>query len=317
VLDARDAVVHPARFLILSNLYSRSCMARQGGFPARCLSGKVTPGREIGMAADAAGLSSGGQDGHAVRLAARAGRLTSHTGALAPGFVQGNLAILPAALAGDFLRFCQRNPKPCPLLGVGEPGDPRLPALGADLDIRTDLPRYRVWRHGELVAEPTDIGDLWRDDLVAFVIGCSFTFEHALIEEGIPMRHVQQGRNVAMWRTSIACAPAGPFAGPMVVSMRPFRPAEAIRAIQITTRFPGVHGAPVHIGHPGDIGIADLSRPDYGDAVDVMADELPVFWACGVTPQAVIAARRPEFAITHAPGSMLVTDLRNSALAVL
>jgi uncharacterized protein YcsI (UPF0317 family) len=263
------------------------------------------------------GMPGGAQTGLAVRLAARAKRLAGHTSSLAPGFVQGNLAILPAALAGDFLRFCQRNPKPCPLLGIGEPGSPFVPELGVDIDLRTDLPRYRVWKHGELVEEPTDIAAHWRDDLVAFVIGCSFTFEHALIEAGIPLRHVEQGRNVAMWRTSIACAPAGPFAGPMVVSMRPFRAADAIRAIQITSRFPGVHGAPVHLGNPALIGIADLSAPDYGDPVEVRPDELPLFWACGVTPQAVIAAAKPDFAITHAPGCMLVTDLRNSALAVL
>lgn len=256
-------------------------------------------------------------DALGVRLAARAGRLAGHTSSLAPGFVQGNLAILPAALAGDFLRFCQRNPKPCPVLGISEPGSPHIPELGLDLDLRTDLPRYRIWRQGELVEEPTSIAHVWRDDLVAFVLGCSFTFEHALMEDGIRLRHVAQRRNVAMWRTSIACAPAGPFAGPMVVSMRPFAPADAIRAIQITTRFPGVHGAPVHIGHPHLIGIEDLSRPDYGDAVEVGDDEIPVFWACGVTPQAVIAAARPDFAITHAPGAMLVTDLRNSSLAVL
>lgn len=256
-------------------------------------------------------------DGRGVRLAARAGRLAGHTSSLAPGFVQGNLAILPAALAGDFLRFCQRNPKPCPVLGISEPGNPRLPELGLDLDLRTDLPRYRIWRQGVLVEEPTSIGHVWRDDLVAFVLGCSFTFEHALMEDGIRLRHVEQGRNVAMWRTSIACTPAGPFAGPMVVSMRPLAPADAIRAIQITTRFPGVHGAPVHLGHPHLIGIDDLSRPDYGDAVEVGDDEIPVFWACGVTPQAVIAAAKPDFAITHAPGAMLVTDLRNSSLAVL
>ncbi|MBX9595315.1 MAG: putative hydro-lyase [Roseomonas sp.] len=256
-------------------------------------------------------------DALGVRHAARAGRLAGHTSSLAPGFVQGNLAILPAELAGDFLRFCQRNPKPCPVLGMSEPGSPHIPELGRDLDLRTDLPRYRVWRQGELVEEPTSIDHVWRDDLVAFVLGCSFTFEHALLEDGIRLRHVEQGRNVAMWRTSIACAPAGPFAGPMVVSMRPFAPADAIRAIQITTRFPGVHGAPVQSGHPRLIGIADLSRPDYGDAVEVGDDEIPVFWACGVTPQAVIAAARPDFAITHAPGAMLVTDLRNSSLAVL
>jgi uncharacterized protein YcsI (UPF0317 family) len=255
--------------------------------------------------------------GLAARLAARRGALAGHTVRVAPGYVQGNLAILPAALAADFLRFCQRNPKPCPVIGLSEPGDPHIPALGADLDIRTDVPRYRVWRHGLLVEEPADIRALWRDDLVAFVLGCSFSFEEALIEDGIPLRHVAEGRNVAMYRTSIACAPAGPFAGPLVVSMRPLKPADAIRAIQITSRFPAVHGAPVHIGKPEAIGIADLSRPDYGDAVEVRDDELPVFWACGVTPQAVIAAAKPDLAITHAPGAMLVTDLRNSRLAAL
>ena len=257
------------------------------------------------------------RDGVAVRHAARHGQITGHTSSLAPGFVQGNLAILPEALAADFLRFCQRNPKPCPVLGMSEPGSPHIPALGLDLDLRTDLPRYRIWRHGVLVEEPTDIRAMWRDDLVAFVIGCSFTFEHALLEDGIALRHITQGKNVAMWRTNIACAPAGVFAGPMVVSMRPFAPADAIRAIQITTRFPGVHGAPVHIGHPHLIGIADLTCPDYGDAVEVLPDEIPVFWGCGVTPQAVIAAARPDFAITHAPGAMLVTDLRNSHLSML
>jgi uncharacterized protein YcsI (UPF0317 family) len=256
-------------------------------------------------------------DGLAVRLAARAGRLTTHTSSLAPGFVQGNLAILPATLADDFLRFCQRNPKPCPVIGMSEPGSPFVPELGRDLDLRTDLPRYRIWRHGELVEEPTDVLDAWRDDLVAFVIGCSFTFEHALLDDGIPLRHVQRGCNVGMWRTNLACALAGPFAGPMVVSMRPLSPADAIRAVQITSRFPGVHGAPVHLGHPHLIGIEDLSRPHYGDVVEVLPDEIPVFWGCGVTPQAVIAAARPDFAITHAPGAMLVTDLRNSRLAVL
>lgn len=255
--------------------------------------------------------------GLGVRLAARAGRLASHTSGLAPGFVQANLAILPAALADDFLRFCQRNPKPCPVLAIGEPGSPFLPELGAELDLRTDVPRYRVWQHGELVAEPTDIRAHWRDDLVAFAIGCSYTFEHALLDAGIPLRHVERGSNVAAWRTSIACTPAGRFAGPMVVSMRPFSPADAIRAIQITSRFPGVHGAPVHLGHPHLIGIEDLATPHYGDAVAVLPDEIPLFWGCGITPQAVIAAARPDFAITHAPGAMLLTDLRNTALAVI
>jgi uncharacterized protein YcsI (UPF0317 family) len=255
--------------------------------------------------------------GHAARLRVRAGVATGPTAGLAPGFVQANLAILPADLAHDFLRFAHANPKPCPVLAVSEAGDPRLPALASDLDIRTDLPRYRVWRDGVLTDEPTDIRDFWRDDLVSFAIGCSFSFEAALVEAGLELRHVSCGSNVPMWRTNIACVPAGRFAGPMVVSMRPFRPADAIRAIQITSRFPAVHGAPVHVGLPEAIGISDLARPDYGDAVPVRADELPVFWACGVTPQAVIAAVKPAFCITHAPGSMLVTDLVNADFGVM
>ena len=251
----------------------------------------------------------------AVRHACRSGALSSHTSGLASAHVQGNLVILPRVHAADFLRFCQANPKPCPLLGVSEAGDPALPALGEDIDIRTDLPRYRVWRGGVLVEEPTDVRALWSDDLVSFVIGCSFTFEHALMAEGIALRHVEQGRNVAMYRTSMATEPAGAFHGPMVVSMRPLRAADAIRAVQITSRFPAVHGAPVHIGDPALIGIRSIADPDYGDAVEVTPGELPVFWACGVTPQAALAAARLPFAITHAPGSMLVTDLLHRQLA--
>ena len=258
-----------------------------------------------------------GNAARAARLAARDGGLTRPTAGVARGYMQGNLAILPSDHAADFLRFCHLNPKPCPLIGVSAPGDPGIPSLGADLDIRTDLPRYRVWREGELVEEPADIVRWWRADLVAFVLGCSFSFEQALMEAGVPLRHIERGTNVPMYRTSIDCAPAGPFAGPLVVSMRPLRPADAIRAVQITSRFPAVHGAPVHLGLPGLIGIRDLARPDYGDAVPVEADELPVFWACGVTPQAVIAAARLPFAITHAPGSMLVTDLPHHRLACL
>jgi uncharacterized protein YcsI (UPF0317 family) len=222
------------------------------------------------------------------------------TSGVAPGYVQGNLAILPADLAADFHRFCHL-----------------IASLGADLDIRTDLPLYRIWRKGAMVEETPDITAHWRDDLVAFVLGCSFSFEEALIDNGIPLRHIEQGTNVPMWRTRTATAPAGPFHGPMVVSMRPMKPADAIRAIQVTTRFSAVHGAPVHIGLPGEIGIKDITKPDYGDAVEVKPGELPVFWACGVTPQAVIAEVKPDFCITHAPGSMLVTDLKNSHLATL
>jgi uncharacterized protein YcsI (UPF0317 family) len=255
--------------------------------------------------------------GRAERQRIRSGAFTGPTSGLAPGNVQANLVILPRALANDFLRFAQANPKPCPVLAVSEPGEPGLPTLGRDLDIRTDLPRYRVWRYGELVEEPTDVSHMWRNDLVSFAIGCSFSFEEALIEDGIDVRHISCGCNVPMYRTSIACVPAGVFHGPLVVSMRPLRPADAIRAVQITSRFPSVHGAPVHLGMPGMIGIKDLGRPDYGDAVPVRPDELPVFWACGVTPQAAVAAVKPEFCITHAPGSMLITDLRNTKLAAL
>jgi uncharacterized protein YcsI (UPF0317 family) len=249
------------------------------------------------------------------RDAIRRGEWTAHTSGLANGYVQGNVVILPEALAGDFLRFCQRNPKPCPLLAVGEPGQAKLPNLGGDIDICTDVPQYRVWRDGVLVDEPCDISALWRKDLVTFVLGCSFSFEQALTDAGLSMRHVQQNRNVAMFRTNIATHAAGVFSGPLVVSMRPFKAVDAIRAIQITSRFPDVHGAPVHMGDPMQIGIADLSKPDYGDAVEVLHDEIPVFWACGVTPQAAIAQARPEFCITHAPGAMLITDLLNHQLA--
>src|SRR5688572_7806451 len=251
-----------------------------------------------------------------VRLASRSGALDAPTAGLAPGFVQGNLAILPHEYAEDFLRFCQANPKPCPLIGVSEPGDPAISALGADLDIRTDIPRYRVWRDGEAIDEPSDIKSLWRADLVSFVLGCSFSFEEALLQADVPLRHIERGTNVPMWRTNIQTQRAGRFHGPPVVSMRPMKPADAIRAVQITTRLPSVHGAPVHPGYPRPIGIADVTKPDYGDAVPVERGELPVFWACGVPPQAAIAAAKVPFAITHAPGYMLVTDLKNAQLAV-
>jgi uncharacterized protein YcsI (UPF0317 family) len=250
-----------------------------------------------------------------LRAAIREGRIQDHTGGLAERHVQGNLVVLPEAAAGDFLRYCQRNPKPCPVLAVGEPGDPTVPMLGKGIDLRTDLPRYRVWRAGELTDEPTDISSLWRDDFVAFVIGCSFSFEQALMDEGIRLRHVELGRNVAMYRTNCPTTAAGPFQGPLVVTMRPLKAADAIRAVQITSRFPAVHGAPVHLGDPALIGIHDLARPDYGDAVEVMPDELPVFWACGVTPQAALVQARLPIAITHAPGSMLITDWLNHQLA--
>ncbi len=251
------------------------------------------------------------------RAAIRRGDWTEPTAGVAPGFAQANLVALPADDAFDFLRFCVRNPRPCPVLEVTEPGsaEPAVTAPGADL--RTDLPRYRVWRRGELDDELEDARELWRDDLVAFLIGCSFTFERALLAEGLPVRHIEQGVNVPMYRTDRACRPAGRFAGPLVVSMRPMAPAEAIRAAEITARYPTVHGAPVHLGDPAGLGIEDLGAPDYGDAVELRDGELPVFWACGVTPQAVAAASRPELMITHAPGHMFVTDTPDGELAML
>ena len=252
-----------------------------------------------------------------LRAAARTGDFTGNTSGLAPGYVQCNIVILPAAWAADFLRFCQSNPKPCPLIASStSAGDPSLPPLG-DIDIRTDVPSYRVFRDGVLDDECGDITGLWQDDLVTFALGCSFSFEEALIADGLDVRNVTEGVNVPMYRTNIDCTPAGPFAGKMVVSMRPFRAADAIRAVQICTRFPSVHGAPVHLGDPGQIGIGSLDQPDYGDTVTVQDGELPVFWACGVTPQVALEAAKPPLAITHSPGCMLVTDLRNSQLAVL
>jgi uncharacterized protein YcsI (UPF0317 family) len=254
-------------------------------------------------------------DARRLRERIRSGEHAGHTSGLAHDHVQGNVVILPQAWADDFLRYCQRNPRPCPLLAVSEPGDPSLPTLGHEIDIRSDVPRYRVWRDGEPVDEPTDVSALWRRDLVTFVIGCSFSFEQALLDAGLSMRHIDERKNVAMFRTALATEPAGPFHGPMVVTMRPLVAAAAIRAIQVTSRFPDVHGAPIHLGDPALIGIRDLARPDWGDPVDVLADEMPVFWACGVTPQVALAQARPPFAITHAPGAMLVTDLLNRQLA--
>lgn len=247
----------------------------------------------------------------------RQGRHTGPTAGLAPGCVQANLMILPQALASEFLLFCQRNPKSCPVLSVTAPGAFTVPEMGEGIDIRSDVPRYRIWRHGKLVAEPQNLLDVWRDDLVSFLIGCSFSFEEALLADGLELRHISEGCNVPMYRSSLPTRGTSQLHGPMVVSMRPFKAADAIRAIQITSRFPAVHGAPVHLGNPSLIGIDNIQQPDYGDAVTLRDDEIPVFWACGVTPQAVIHQVKPEFSITHAPGHMLITDINNCHLATL
>lgn len=252
--------------------------------------------------------------GSEVRRRAAQGELTGPTPGMALGYVQANLVVVPRELAFDFLLFCQRNPKPCPLLDVTEvdSGEPRLVAPGAD--IRTDLPRYRVYQNGVLVDEPTDVRAWWRDDLIGFLIGCSFTFENALLQAGLPLRHLEASCNVPMYRTNRPCQPAGIFQGPMVVSMRPMTMAQAIRAVQICSRFPRAHGAPIHIGTPEAIGIGDIGRPDFGDPVEIRPGEVPVFWACGVTPQAVVMQSQPAFCITHKPGHMFVTDLHDTDL---
>ncbi len=251
------------------------------------------------------------------RKEVRSGMHRGNTSGYCPGYVQGNVVILPSEWAGDFLQFCQLNPKPCPLIGLSEKGNPLLPDLGRDLDIRTDLPRYRIFKDGTLVDEVTEIKDFWSDDFVTFVLGCSFSFEEALSADGLAVRNVIEGVNVPMYRTNIPCRAAGRFSGDMVVSMRPFLAADAIRAIQISTRFPSVHGAPIHLGDPSLIGIEDIHCPDFGDKVTIANDEIPVFWACGVTPQVVLERAKPPLCITHSPGCMLVTDIPNSQLAIL
>jgi len=245
-----------------------------------------------------------------LRALCRSGSFDGPTAGYADHHVQTNLMIVPQEYAFDFLLFCQRNPKPCPLVEVLEPGH-FAPHCASDGDLRTDVPGYRIFENGVLKEEVTDISAYWRDDLVSFLIGCSFSFESALVDGGIALRHLEQQCNVAMYKTNLPCVPAGRFSGNMVVSMRPIKSRDVARAVEITARLPQVHGAPVHIGNPQALGITDLMRPDFGDAVAVMDDELPVFWACGVTPQYVAEMSRLPFCITHAPGKMFVTDRLN------
>jgi uncharacterized protein YcsI (UPF0317 family) len=256
-------------------------------------------------------------DPRAARRQIRTGTYTGYTAGIAPGFVQANVCILPRSWTEDFLLYCQRNPKPCPLIARSDVGDPRLLTLSDELDIRTDIPRYHIFRNGDFVEEVTDIRSYWRDDLVTFALGCSFSFEEALQEAGVRLKFLERNNVAAVYVTNVDTVPAGPFKAPLVVTMRAFTPADAIRAVQITSRFPNVHGAPVHLGNPESIGV-DLSRRylDVGDP-EVADDELPVFWACGLTPQLAVKRARPPLCITHAPSSMLITDLRNASLAVL
>ena len=249
-----------------------------------------------------------------MRRAIRQGKYQGPTAGLCMGFAQCNLIALPKSLAYDFLLFAQRNSRACPVLEVSDAGSRRLEWLAQDLDLARDFPRYRLYENGELTGEYTDAEALWRPDLVSFLIGCSFSFEGALLEAGLPVRHIEQGRNVPMYRTNLPCRPAGVFHGNMVVSMRPMTPAQAIRAANVTAAMPRVHGAPIHWGDPAAIGIQEIDRPDYGDAVDQKPGEIPVFWPCGVTPQNLVTQAKPPFAITHSPGHMLITDIPNSEL---
>jgi uncharacterized protein YcsI (UPF0317 family) len=249
-----------------------------------------------------------------LRRAIRARDFTGQTAGQCPGYVQTNVVILPAEYAAEFAEFCRANDRACPLVAMTTPGDPCPRDVAADADLRTDVPRYRVFRHGVAeFDEPTDVRDLWRDDFVGFLLGCSFTFESALTAAGLAVRHIEEGRNVPMFRTNRPCKAAGRFAGPLVVSMRPYRPAQIDDVVRITGEFPRMHGSPVHVADPAAIGIADITKPDFGDAVTIREREIPVFWACGVTPQLALLAAKPEIAITHSPGHMFVTDLSDEA----
>lgn len=252
-----------------------------------------------------------------IREAVRRGELNRTSRGMAPGYTQASLAILERTYAYDFLVFAQRNPKPCPLLEVLDEGCFESTYAAPGADVRTDLPRYRVYRNGTLEAEVPDIKDYWRDDMVAFLMGCAMSFDGALDRAGIPNRHVEEGRSGSMYNTSIPCRPAGAFRGNLVVSMRPYTAAQAIRVVQITTRFQRTHGEPVHIGNPAAIGIHDLSKPDYGQAVSIREGDVPVFWACSVTPQNIAMSAKLPFLITQAPGYMMITDIRDDEITVL
>lgn len=252
-----------------------------------------------------------------VRQLIREGKIDFQTSGMCNGYAQANMAVLPKDLAFDFLLFTQRNQKPCPVLDVTEPGSPIPRLIAPNADLRYDIPRYRIYKKGELTDEVTNLDKYWRDDLVAFLLGCSFSFEGPMLDAGLDVRHITDNHNVPMYITNIECVPAGVFHGPMVVSMRPMKPKDAVRAVQVTSRMPFVHGAPIHFGDPEAIGIKDITKPDFGEASVIKPGEVPVFWACGVTPQAVAMAVKPEFMITHAPGHMFISDVPNADLSVL
>ncbi len=252
-----------------------------------------------------------------IRSLIRMGKWDKPTAGLAMGYAQANLVILPQKYAFDFLLFCQRNPKPCPLLEVLEPGKFLTEFLSREADIRTDIPRYNIYRKGRLEAVVKEIKNIWKKDFVSFLLGCSFSFEEALLRARIPVRHIEEKKNVPMFITNLSCKSSGIFHGPMVVSMRPIPAVQVSMAVQITSRYNLVHGAPVHIGDPSAIGIKNLKKPDFGEAVTIKKGEVPVFWACGVTPQAIVMKAKPDLCITHTPGHMFISDLLNEELAIL
>ncbi|MDO4364496.1 MAG: putative hydro-lyase [Clostridia bacterium] len=249
-----------------------------------------------------------------VKKLIRAGKIDFQTSGMCSGYAQANLCILPKEYAFDFLLFCMRNPKPCPILEVGDVGSREFKVMASEGDVCTDFPKYRIWKNGVLEKEVTDISDYWQDDFVYFLIGCSFSFESEMLEADIPVRHIEEGVNVPMFNTNIALTPAGVFHGNMVVSMRPIPNDLVVKAVEVTAAMPKVHGAPVQVGNPEAIGISDVNRPDYGDSVTINDGEVPVFWPCGVTPQNVVMQTKPPIAITHAPGHMFITDVKNVAL---
>jgi uncharacterized protein YcsI (UPF0317 family) len=250
-----------------------------------------------------------------IRAIIRQGAWDNNTASLALGYAQANVYIFPYQYAFDFFFFCHRNPKPCPVLEVLEPGRYEIDYLAPGADIRTDLPRYTVFHNGSIKETKTDIKDIWQEDFVTFFLGCSFAFEEALLRAHIPVRHIEEGKIVPMYITNIPCRDGGIFHGPLIVSMRPIPDDKVMRAVQITSRYPFVHGAPVHLGSPERIGIGDLSRPDFGEAVEMREGEIPVFWACGLTPRAALLHAKPSICISHAPGCMFISDVANEELA--
>lgn len=249
-----------------------------------------------------------------IRQLIRRKQITGPTAGMCGGYAQANLCVLPKEYAYDFLLFAMRNPKSCPILEVSDVGSRSLKKIAKDTDIATDIPKYRVWENGELKGEYTDVSEFWRDDLVSFLIGCSFSFESELLEAGIEVRHITEGCNVPMYLTNVECEPAGMFHGKMVVSMRPIPYDQIVKAVTVTEQLPSVHGTPIHIGDPSVIGIKDIQKPDFGDMVTINPGEVPVFWCCGVTPQSIVMNSKPSFCITHAPGHMFITDVKNVEL---